>query len=432
MTAWSFSLGSIVVRAQEAPAATSANKATASLTQPNSPNQAKQAAQAKQTGPAKHDHDHDHDHDHKHDEKSSDAMGIDYTPETEKFKVALDAFRAQLKLLRAAQVRYHNSDTRELEIQYRRQWYAELQPMYQLHVDLLNAALEEFQASPATKVSLGHILFNSLKRNCDKDNFEGMLPIAKALFEMNYPSPELPEMYMNCCLAANDYEQAKALVQNSSLSGEKTAGFAKELDRLSVEWQQELESRRRDEAGEPLPRVIVRTTKGEAVIELFENDAPEAVASFISLAEEGFYDSRHFFFVKDHTIAQTGCSKEDGTGTPPYFLPDENKKDGARSLFRGSLALSILPNRANSGGTVFFIPYLPSLTIEKNYTVFGRVVSGMPAIANLNRVKPSSKEDSEEEKKKKPKLDPDEIISVEIVRKRNHPYVPNKLPIPRG
>ncbi len=208
------------------------------------------------------------------------------------------------------------------------------------------------------------------------------------------------------------------------------AAMLSQLDQLQAEWEAELKARQRDAAGEPLPQVKINTTKGQVIIELFENDAPEAVANFISLAEQGFYDYSDFFLVVDRTLAQTGCPNEDGTGGPGYWITSERSLPNARTLFRGSLALAQLQHNPNTGGSVFFIPFLPAITQDTNYTVFGRVISGMHALGNLNRVKPARNDESEEDKKK-PKLDPDEIISIEIIRKRDHKYEPKKLPVPK-
>ncbi len=366
-------------------------------------------------------------HDHA---KSAQPELIDYEPQTEKLTKAILAFKAQLKTLRAAQVMYHNCDDKAQEAKYRREWYEALNPIYQLNAELLQAALEEFQADPERRVDLGQILFKTLKRNCEKDIYEGMLPIAKQLFEMNHPSPELPQMYLQCCLAANDYQQARIPIESKSMTLANPAAMLSQLDQLQVEWEAELKARERDAAGEPLPQAKINTTKGQIVIELFENDAPEAVANFISLAEQGFYDYSDFFLVVDRTLAQAGCPNEDGTGGPGYWITSERSLPNARTLFRGSLALAQLQHNPNTGGSVFFIPFLPAITQDTNYTVFARVISGMHALGNLNRVKPARKDESEEDKKK-PKLDPDEIISIEIIRKRDHKYEPKKLPITR-
>ncbi len=369
-----------------------------------------------------------HDHSgHNHEQKKDDFS--DYAAETEKFKQALGALRGQIKVIRAAQVRYHTCDSKEEEKRYRREFFEALDPMPQIQSNVLEAALEEFKTDPAGKVKLGHILFKTLKRNTDKDNFDGMLPIAKTLVEMGYPSADLSQIYLQSCLAAGDFQQAKSVIQASEKNIVNSAAMLSVLDRLEKEWAEELEAQKRDAAGEPLPQVKIRTTKGPLVVELFENDAPEAVANFISLAESGYFDSLDFFYVGDHQVAQTGCPNEDGTGGPGYMILNENSKPNARKLFRGSLALALLPGRPDSGGSVFFIPYLPALELDSNnYTVFGRVVSGMPSLANLNRVKPARKEESEEDKKNKPKTEPDEIVSVEVIRKRDHKYEPKKLP----
>lgn len=353
---------------------------------------------------------------------------IDYQPESAGLKQALSKLRDQFKELHSLEIRYHNSDSIEEESRYKREWYQLRESMHGLHNNLLQAALEEFLANTIEKAKLGKIIFQSLKRNVEKDNFDGMLAIAKSLYDAGYPDPELRQFYMQCCFAENEYGLAAEAIKTDGLSSDQVSEMLKQFDILAKNWEDELKARQRDAAGEPLPQAKISTTKGEIIVELFENDAPEAVANFITLAEQGSYDYSDFFLVIQHFGAQAGCPNEDGSGGPGYMIKDEFDAPNARKMFRGSLVLATLQDVPNSGGSQFYIPFLPSSVVGRKPTVFGRVISGMTNLANLNRIDPHKKDDKSNEEKD-PKLPPDEIITVEIIRKRNHPYEFTRLPV---
>jgi peptidyl-prolyl cis-trans isomerase B (cyclophilin B) len=111
---------------------------------------------------------------------------------------------------------------------------------------------------------------------------------------------------------------------------------------------------------------------GEVVIDLFENDAPNTVANFEKLANEGFYDGLVFHRVIPGFVAQGGCPTGTGTGGPGYQINCEinpNKHE------RGSLAMAHAGR--NTGGSQFYIAYQPQPHLDGQHTVFGKVVSGM-------------------------------------------------------
>jgi cyclophilin family peptidyl-prolyl cis-trans isomerase len=72
----------------------------------------------------------------------------------------------------------------------------------------------------------------------------------------------------------------------------------------------------------------------------------------------------------------------------------------------------------DTGGSQFFLTFLPTSHLDGRHTVFGRVVEGMDVLTKLQRRDPSAANPAE----------PDKIIEATVVRKRNHPYEPTKLP----
>ena len=78
-------------------------------------------------------------------------------------------------------------------------------------------------------------------------------------------------------------------------------------------WAKEQKIREAEAKADNLPRVLLKTTKGDIEIELFENEAPNTVANFISLVEKGFYNGLTFHRVLPGFMAQGGDPTGNGT-----------------------------------------------------------------------------------------------------------------------
>ncbi len=120
-------------------------------------------------------------------------------------------------------------------------------------------------------------------------------------------------------------------------------------------------------------------------ISLDGKKAPQAVASFVTLAKQGFYKNVacHRLTTGDTHILQCGDPKGDGTGGPGYsFGPIENApKDAVYPT--GTLAMARGGNNPSSQGSQFFVVYGTSTFPNDSaggYTVFGTVTSGLPAL----------------------------------------------------
>ena len=74
------------------------------------------------------------------------------------------------------------------------------------------------------------------------------------------------------------------------------------------------------EEKEKLPQVLLKTNKGDILLELYEDEAPNTVANYISLVEKGFYDGTKFHRVIAGFMAQGGDPKGTGTGGPGYKI----------------------------------------------------------------------------------------------------------------
>lgn len=116
----------------------------------------------------------------------------------------------------------------------------------------------------------------------------------------------------------------------------------------------------------------------EIVLELFDADAPNTVANFEKLANDGFYNNGVFHRVIPGFVAQGGCPQGNGTGGPGYEIKCEHNKNKHE---RGSLAMA--HRGPNTGGSQFYICYQPQPHLDGVHTVFGKVISGMEHVDAL-------------------------------------------------
>ncbi len=129
----------------------------------------------------------------------------------------------------------------------------------------------------------------------------------------------------------------------------------------------------------------LHTTAGDITMELDGAAAPQAVASFVSLARDGFFDQTtcHRLTTSNIFVLQCGDPTGTGTGGPDYrFGPVENAP--ANNVYpAGTLAMARTPGDGFSMGSQFFLVYQDS-TIGSDsaggYTVFGRIVEGMDVL----------------------------------------------------
>ncbi len=143
--------------------------------------------------------------------------------------------------------------------------------------------------------------------------------------------------------------------------------------------------------------LVMNTTQGEVKIELLPDLAPNHVERIRELAREGFYDGIVFHRVIEGFMAQVGCPH--GTGTGGSSKPDLKAEFNSEPHVRGvcSMARAQNPNSANSQ---FFICFDDARFLDRQYTVWGRVVSGMENIDKIKRGEPV--------------VDPDSIISMKV------------------
>src|SRR5262245_11359338 len=125
---------------------------------------------------------------------------------------------------------------------------------------------------------------------------------------------------------------------------------------------------------------------GDIKLELFPQDAPETVNSFVFLSREGFYNGITFHRVIEGFVAQAGDPTGTGTGGPGYTIPDEVND---RKFLDGTMGMA-KTSAPNSGGSQFYICYTPQPRLDGSYTVFGQIVEGREVLDLIAPREPSA------------------------------------------
>jgi len=116
----------------------------------------------------------------------------------------------------------------------------------------------------------------------------------------------------------------------------------------------------------------LNTSQGTIELELFDEDAPQTVENFRTLAQRGFYDGLAFHRVIRGFMFQGGCPEGTGRGGPGYTFPDEINE---HRVVRGALAMANAG--PNTNGSQFFIVTADACPwLDGKHTVFGRVTGG--------------------------------------------------------
>ena len=159
--------------------------------------------------------------------------------------------------------------------------------------------------------------------------------------------------------------------------------------------------------------MILKLKDGNVEIELFEDIAPNHVKRFKQLSSEKLYDGVVFHRVIDGFMAQTGDVqhgnsnlesfdlKMAGTGGSKY--PDLKAEFSDIPHERGTLSMARSSN-PDSANSQFFICFVPTPHLDRNYTVFGKVISGMEFVDLIKKGEGSDGRVN----------DPDKIISLSI------------------
>ncbi|WP_375452091.1 peptidylprolyl isomerase [uncultured Devosia sp.] len=156
------------------------------------------------------------------------------------------------------------------------------------------------------------------------------------------------------------------------------------------------------QTSEGTPHLLLTLPAGVVDIELLPALAPQHVERIVTLTNQGFYNGLVFHRVIDGFMAQTGDPT--GTGMGGSDLPDLPAEFSGATFGRGVLGMARAqdPNSANSQ---FFITFADASFLDGQYTVFGKVVSGMEAVDALKKGDQANNGQV---------TDPDKIVSAKI------------------
>ncbi|MDC9826043.1 peptidylprolyl isomerase [Devosia sp. ZB163] len=148
---------------------------------------------------------------------------------------------------------------------------------------------------------------------------------------------------------------------------------------------------------DPENTLVIETTKGKVVIAMRPDLAPNHVAHIKKLAREGFYDGIVFHRVIDGFMAQTGDPTGTGTGSSKY--PNLKQEFSAEPHVRGTASMARAQN-PDSANSQFFICFGDARFLDRQYTVWGKVIEGMENVDQIKRGEPVR--------------DPDSMVSVKV------------------
>jgi peptidyl-prolyl cis-trans isomerase B (cyclophilin B) len=168
------------------------------------------------------------------------------------------------------------------------------------------------------------------------------------------------------------------------------------------------------------PIIQIDTELGSMTFELFEDKAPNTVASFISLAESGFYKNMFFHRVIPGVLVQGGCpntkpgaSGQIGTGKPDYIIAEEfhpnlnHSEEGILSMAVGS--------QKNAIGSQFIITFDKLPVLDQAQPVIGRILEGKEVLRLIEQAGTRNG---------KPKREI--LFNIKVIRKNDIKYTFNK------
>ena len=326
-------------------------------------------------------------------------------------------WKALLEQLRQLREEYRSADsTRKQAISKQ---YGELVAQGEaMEPQVIESALAAFDEAPRANQELTDFLLGLTSMNVSQDNYEEALRLGKKLIEKGVEPKGLHGLAGTAALAVGELDLAEKWLKKADEDGTLTDEGRQRMANIEYyreAWPKEQEIRKAEAAANDLPRVLLKTNKGDIVVELFENEAPNTVANFISLVESGFYNGLTFHRVLPAFMAQGGCPDGTGGGGPGYHIACECYEPNHRLHFRGTLSMAHAGR--DTGGSQFFLTFLPTRHLDGRHTAFGRVVEGMEVLGEIQRRDPEDPNSP----------DPDKIVEAKVLRKRNHPYVPKKV-----
>jgi cyclophilin family peptidyl-prolyl cis-trans isomerase len=349
-------------------------------------------------------------------------------PQAEAFYKLHGEMNALLADLARLQIEYRTANE-DKQATIRQQWDELMAKGRKLQPQLVDAAEKAYAEAPNTDKPVTDFLVKLLANGVQTDDYEPAAEVGKLLMEHGCSQQGVANWAGIAAFAVSDFDAAEKYLAAADKAGyyrsppkdDKSAQvgafYLQAVGNYKETWAKEKAVRQAEAEADNLPRVLLKTNKGDIEIELFENQAPNTVANFISLVKKGFYNGLTFHRVLAGFMAQGGDPTGSGSGGPGYSIACEcyNRPDYRRH-FRGTLSMAHAGR--DTGGSQFFLTFVPTPHLDGKHTAFGRVVSGMDVLAKIQRRDPGDTDAPR----------PDKIIEATVIRKRPHEYVPKKMP----
>jgi cyclophilin family peptidyl-prolyl cis-trans isomerase len=348
-------------------------------------------------------------------------------PRAKEFRTLHDQLSAILADMAQLQIKYRTA-TEDQRSDIQLQWKELVAKGEKIEPNLIEAAQKAYAEAPNADKMLTKFLAMLLDEMVQADNYEPAAKIGKLLMDNNCSEPHVPNLAGIASFCVADFDDAEKYFTVAgkqgfyqSMAKDDKVAMTGLMDLQNIPyykqaWAAEKKLRDREAKENTLPRVLLKTNKGDIEIELFEDQAPNTVANFISLVEKGFYKDVPFHRVLQGFMAQGGDPTGNGTGGPGYTIACECYEPNHRLHFRGTLSMAHAGR--DTGGSQFFLTFVPTKHLDGIHTVFGRVISGWDVLAKLQRRDPGDKE--------APRAD--KIVEAKVTRKRLHDYKPHVTP----
>ncbi len=362
--------------------------------------------------------------------------------ESRQFDAAFGRWKDTLAQLLDLDLRYRAGSKSDQEF-LKQEFDRVLAEAEKLEGELVESAIMAYVKAPAENGGLVQFIVFVIQSHMALERYDDALRLAQLLLDNQVRLPALSQIAGMAAFNVGEFDLAEkhllAWKQYRTLPespigkprgekrvaapGDRADQYLAMLSYYREAWAKERAIRSAEQAANDLPRVVLRTNKGEIELELFENEAPNTVANFIALVEKGFYNGLTFHRVERGVAAEAGCPNGDGTGGPGYVIRCECGQPNHRLHFRGSVAMAI--DAPNTGGSRFCITFGPAQAMDGRRTVFGRVVRGFDVLTKLQPRIPRSP--------MQVALNPhgggfipraDTIFEAIVLRKRPHAYEP--------
>jgi cyclophilin family peptidyl-prolyl cis-trans isomerase len=338
-------------------------------------------------------------------------------------------FNEAIADLTAMQDAFAATSSADKKAQIKQKFAAQKKKADALVGQLIAAAEAAYKEAPNADPQVTKVLVGTLLDQIASDDYEPAFTLGKLLMDNKCADPVVPALAGVAAYSVNEYDLAEPWLMAAHASGKLNElcerlkrddnaeqpryyiGWPQSIAEAKEYWAQEKKIRDAEAKADDLPRVLLKTSKGDIVVELFEKEAPNTVLNFIALVEKGYYDGVPFHRVLPGFMAQGGDPKGTGEGGPGYTIPDEQTLPEHRMHFRGSLSMANT-GQPNSGGSQFFLTFVPTDHLNGKHAVFGRMISGFDVLAKLKRIDPKFSTSGSADK----------IIEAKVIRKRKHLY----------